>query len=133
MKAGQFRVFERIIDEASFKSLSTNRQDYLVLNIIQALKLNWDINHSRPSIKFGWLFRFYGISTFNAKSIFMKIVLFQTYGEKAWLQLRKNATSNIEQVLEVTLHKNAAVLPLTTYHENCLSKTNQTYEILLEK
>ena len=36
----------------------------------------------------------------------------KTYGEKAWRQLRKNASSNIEQVLE------AAVQPPTTQHEN---------------
>ena len=39
-------------------------------------------------------------------------------GEKAWRQLQKNATSNIEQVLEIASHKTAAVRPLTTHHEN---------------
>ena len=38
--------------------------------------------------------------------------------EKAWRQLYRNAASNIEQVLEVTPHKTAAVRPPTTYHEN---------------
>ena len=41
-----------------------------------------------------------------------------TYGEKAWWQLHKNATSNIKQVLEVAPHKAAAVRPPTTHHEN---------------
>ena len=41
-----------------------------------------------------------------------------TYGEKAWLQLHKNAASNIEQVLEAAPDKVAAVRPPTTYHEN---------------
>ena len=31
--------------------------------------------------------------------------------EKAWRQLHKNAASNIEQVLEATPHKSAAVRP----------------------
>ena len=39
-------------------------------------------------------------------------------GEKAWWQLYKNAASNIEQILEVTLHKTAAIRPPTTHHEN---------------
>ena len=39
-------------------------------------------------------------------------------GEKAWRQLHKNAASNIEQVLEATPHKAAAIRPPTTYHEN---------------
>ena len=39
------------------------------------------------------------------------------YGEKAWLQLHKNAASNIEQVLEAAPHKAAAVRPPATYHE----------------
>ena len=42
----------------------------------------------------------------------------ETDGEKAWQQLHKNAASNIEQVLEATPHKAAAVQPPTTYHEN---------------
>ena len=40
----------------------------------------------------------------------------ETTGEKAWLQLPKNAASNIEQVLEAIPHKSAAVRPPTTYH-----------------
>ena len=39
-------------------------------------------------------------------------------GEKAWRQLHKNAASNIEQVLEATPHKAAAIQPPTTHHEN---------------
>ena len=42
----------------------------------------------------------------------------ETYGEKAWVQLHKNPASNIEQVLEVTPHKTAAVRTTTTHHEN---------------
>ena len=55
------------------------------------------------------------------------------YGEKAWWQLHKNATSCIEQVLEATPNKIAVVRPPTTHHENYPSYTNQTYETLLEK
>ena len=40
------------------------------------------------------------------------------YEEKAWLQLNKNAVSNIEKVLEAAPHKAAAVGPLITHHEN---------------
>ena len=39
----------------------------------------------------------------------------KTYGEKAWQQLDKNAESCIEQVLEATPHKTAAVRPPTTH------------------
>ena len=39
------------------------------------------------------------------------------YGEKACGQLHKNAASNIEQVVEATPHKAAAVRLPTTYHE----------------
>ena len=42
----------------------------------------------------------------------------KTDGEKAWRQLHKNATSNIEQVLETAPHKAAAIRPPTTHHEN---------------
>ena len=38
----------------------------------------------------------------------------ETYGEKAWRQLHKNAASNIEQVMEPAPHKAAAVRPLNT-------------------
>ena len=37
----------------------------------------------------------------------------KTYGKKAWRQLRKNAASNIEQVLEAAFRKAAAVRPPT--------------------
>ena len=50
----------------------------------------------------------------------------ETYREKAWQQLLKNAPSKVEQVLEVTLHKTADVWPPTTRHESYPSKTNQT-------
>ena len=39
-------------------------------------------------------------------------------GEQAWWQPHKNAESNIGQVLEATPHKEAAVRPPTTHHEN---------------
>ena len=38
--------------------------------------------------------------------------------EKAWRQLHKNSVSNIEQVLEATPDKAAAVQPPTTNHKN---------------
>ena len=41
-----------------------------------------------------------------------------TAGKNAWQQLHKNAASNIEQVLEATPHKAAAVRPPTAHHEN---------------
>ena len=37
---------------------------------------------------------------------------------QAWLQLHKNAASNIDQVLEAALNKVAAVRPLNTHKEN---------------
>ena len=42
------------------------------------------------------------------------------HGEKAWRQLRTNATSHIEQILETTSHKTAAILSPTP-----ISKTIQ--------
>ena len=57
----------------------------------------------------------------------------ETDGEKAWWQLNKNATSNMEQVLEATPNKAAAIRPPITHHENYQSYTNQTYRTLLEK
>ena len=42
----------------------------------------------------------------------------QTNGEKNWRQLDKNAAINIEQVLETTTHKTAAIRPPTIGHEN---------------
>ena len=42
----------------------------------------------------------------------------KTAKEKAWRQLHKNAASNIEQILEATPLKAAAVRPQTTHHEN---------------
>ena len=42
----------------------------------------------------------------------------KTYGKKAWEQLHKDAASNIEQVLEATPPKTAAIRPPTTHHEN---------------
>ena len=42
----------------------------------------------------------------------------ETYGEKVWQQLHKNAASDTEQVLEVSPQKTAAVRLLTTHHIN---------------
>ena len=39
-------------------------------------------------------------------------------GEEARRQLHKNAASNIEQVLAVTLHKTPTVRPPASHHEN---------------
>ena len=39
-------------------------------------------------------------------------------GERARQQLHKNAASNIERVLGATPHKEAAVQPPTTHHQN---------------
>ena len=55
------------------------------------------------------------------------------YGEKAWRQLRKNAASNTEEVLEAAPHKPAGVRLSTTHHENYQNLTNQTRGTLLEK
>ena len=42
---------------------------------------------------------------------------YETYGEKAWRQLHKNAASNIKQVPEAALLKAAAVRQPTTHPE----------------
>ena len=51
--------------------------------------------------------------------------------EKACQQLRKNAASNVEQVLEAAPYKAAAVP--NTHHKNYPSWTNQACVTLLEK
>ena len=48
----------------------------------------------------------------------------KTYGEKAWQQFYKNAVRCIEQVLEATTYKAAAVRPPTIYHKK-LSKLDE--------
>ena len=42
----------------------------------------------------------------------------ETDGEKAWQQLHKNASRNIEQVLEAKPHKAPAIRPPASHHEN---------------
>ena len=42
----------------------------------------------------------------------------ETDGGKARRQLHKNAASNIEQIVEATPHKAAAIRPPTTHQEN---------------
>ena len=55
------------------------------------------------------------------------------YWEKAGWKLHKSATSNIEQILEATSHKTAAVqLPISNLY-NQPNKTNKTCENLLKK
>ena len=39
----------------------------------------------------------------------------KTHWEKAWWELRENATSYIEQILEATLHETTAVRPITSH------------------
>ena len=46
---------------------------------------------------------------------------------------KKNATSYIEQILEVTSHKTAAVRPPTSHLSNHQNKTNKIWGALLEK
>ena len=48
----------------------------------------------------------------------------KTYGEKAWQQLKKNVANCIEEVLEATPHKTAALRPPTTHHKK-LSKLDE--------
>ena len=57
----------------------------------------------------------------------------KTTGDKAIRQLHKNVASNIEQVLEATLHKAPTIWPHTSQHENYPSSTNQTCRTQLEK
>ena len=49
---------------------------------------------------------------------FLKTEWRNRFSNKTWWQLHKNAASNIEQVLQATPHKAAAVRPPTTNHEN---------------
>ena len=57
----------------------------------------------------------------------------ETYGEKAWRQVRKNVASNIEQVLEPTSHKTAAVRSPNIHHESHPNETNETCGTLLRE
>ena len=49
--------------------------------------------------------------------------------KKAIWVLQINAACYFEQILEATLHKTAAVQPLTTRLENHPSKMNKTYRV----
>ena len=60
----------------------------------------------------------YGNQTCPIKQNVVFFSKLYAYGEKAWRQILKNATRCIEQVLELTSHKTAAVRPPTTHHEN---------------
>ena len=55
------------------------------------------------------------------------------HGEKAWWELHKNATCCLEQILEATAYKTAAVRLPTSHLTKYSSKTNRTYEALPEK
>ena len=57
----------------------------------------------------------------------------KTYREKVSRELHKNATSYIEQILEVTSHKKAAVKPPSFHLKNHPNQTNKTCWTLLEK
>ena len=48
------------------------------------------------------------------------------YREKDRQQLHKNAMSYIEQILEATFHKTAALWPPTSHLKNHPNKTNKT-------
>ena len=50
-----------------------------------------------------------------AGSILLYMDADKTYGEKARLQLHKNATSYVEQILEATPYETTAVRPVTTH------------------
>ena len=56
----------------------------------------------------------------------------KAYGEKARRQLLKNVTSYIEQILEATSHKTAAVRPPTTHYKIHPNKMNKTCGTLPE-
>ena len=55
------------------------------------------------------------------------------HGKKARQEPHKNAMCYFEQILEATPHKTAAVWSLTSHLTNHPSKTNKTWETLLEK
>ena len=56
----------------------------------------------------------------------------EMHGEKARWKLYKNVSYCFEQIMEATLHKTAAVRPLTSYLTTHSSKTNKTCRGLLE-
>ena len=55
------------------------------------------------------------------------------HGEKAKWEVYQNAMCCLEQILEATLHKTAAVWSLTAHLKNHLSNANKTCKALLEK
>ena len=55
------------------------------------------------------------------------------FREKAQWELHKNAACYLEQILEATSHKTAAVWPPTSHLTNDLSKMNKICWALLEK
>ena len=50
----------------------------------------------------------------------------KTAGEEAKRQIKKNAASNLEQVLAATPHKTPTVPPPASYRENCKNRTTST-------
>ena len=57
----------------------------------------------------------------------------KTLRGKAWWDLHKNATSYIDQILEVKPHETIAVRPLTFHLKNHSSQTNKTRGTPLKK
>ena len=57
----------------------------------------------------------------------------KTHKEKARLELHKNAANCLEQILEATSQKTAAIQPLASHLTNHSRKTNKTCWALLEK
>ena len=51
----------------------------------------------------------------------------KTHRQKVRLELHKNVTCCYEQILEATLHKIAAVRPLTSHHTKHPGKKSKTY------
>ena len=61
------------------------------------------------------------------------LTLTQCIEKKAWRQLPQNPANCIEQILEATSHKTAAVWPPTSHLSNHPSPTNKTCWTLQEK
>ena len=56
----------------------------------------------------------------------------ETYGEKAWWELHKNAMCHFEQILEAIPHKTVPVLPLSSHLWNHPSKTKDIWDPVRE-
>ena len=100
-----------------------------VWSTIDRLLIIWQSNLSD---KIKWDF-FQAVAVFILLHRYTTWTLKKTHWAQAWWELQKNATCCLEQILEATPHKTAAVQSSACHFPNHSRKTNKTYGALLKK